>query len=287
MIEYYFLPDGETGDRDLRCYTPLRMKFPAGEEHIRPLEKELGDGVGVAYIRGADANEYMGAALWSDLMDSLGKKTVVMAPYLPAARADRGHPFGAKKYADLINLIGADQVITFDPHSPVMPSLIDNLTVVDLATVVEAEFARLENLDLQYAGVIIPDNGAKARSTAVAEALGVPTFQALKHRNEADGKLSGFSCEPLPETGRFLIPDDICDGGGTFRGLVKATGLPPERVDLVVSHGVFSANGYDSHTFSNLFTHIFTTDSHPGYDNPNIGAIKFRLLPYLTKAINV
>jgi ribose-phosphate pyrophosphokinase len=54
--------------------------------------------------------------------------------------------------------------------------------------------------------------------------------------------------------------DDICDGGGTFLGLAEATGLPWSRVDLYVSHGVFSKNALDN--LRERFEYVYTTNSY-------------------------
>lgn len=250
------------------------MTFPAGEAHIKT------DGAGgetplYLYLTGADANEYMSAAMWIDYAHQGGHKVKALIPYLPGARQDRGNPFGAKVYANLINAMAADEVVCFDPHSPVMPALVNNLRVVGA----EAVIARAVKKNLPgYAGVICPDEGAKARTAITAQALGLPLFHAAKHRDFATGKLSGFTCEELPSEGRFLVVDDICDGGGTFMGLAGATGLGPDRLDLWVSHGVFSGNAGQ---LRSAFGNIFTTDSHPGAANPAVGATVTPLISHL------
>lgn len=106
-------------------------------------------------------------------------------------------------------------------------------------------------------------------------------FRAEKHRNPDTGKLDGFSCEPLPETGRFLVVDDICDGGGTFMGLAGSTGLPKERLGLWVSHGVFSGRAPQ---LAEHFGEIVTSDSYPA-QNPVEGLRTVPLTPYLTEEI--
>ncbi|MCC3299685.1 ribose-phosphate pyrophosphokinase [Arthrobacter caoxuetaonis] len=251
------------------------MTFPAGEAHIKTDAAE-GQTPLYLYLTGADANEYMSAAMWIDYAHQGGHEVKALIPYLPGARQDRGNPFGAKVYANLINAMNADEVVCFDPHSPVMPGLVNNLRVVGSESVI----ARAVRKHLPgYAGVICPDEGAKARSAVTAQALGLPLFHAAKHRDFATGKLSGFTCEELPAEGRFLVVDDICDGGGTFMGLAQATGLGPGRLDLWVSHGVFSGNAGQ---LTEAFGNIFTTDSHPGAANPAVGA---RITPLISHLI--
>lgn len=241
-------------------------QFPAGELHFT-----LGPAASVqtpvrVLITGTDANDYVRAGLWIDYAHQHGHTVEAVIPYLPAARADRGEPFGAKVYANLINSLEADRVICFDPHSPVMVGLINNLLVIDSAAIIASD-QRI--LGRGYVGVIAPDAGAVNRAQAAANALEVPMFRASKHRDFATGKLSGFSSEALPEHGRLLVVDDICDGGGTFRGLAESTGLGTDRLDLWVSHGVFSGKAA---RLRENFGAIFTTDSHPGHQNSEVNA---------------
>lgn len=259
----------------------VRMQFPAGEQHVvegrsvemggldQPIDEDANLIPTAVVVRGTDANDYISAAMWVDLQSQRGWIVDLIVPYLPGARQDRGRPFGAKVYAKLINMVGANKVITFDAHSPVMPGLIDNVHEIEPWLVVPDA---LETFGVKYDGIIIPDKGAVERSTALARALEVPTYQASKVRDFPTGKLTGFECEPLPQNGKFLIADDICDGGGTFMGLVAATGLPPERVDLWVSHGVFSGTDEKMQALRSKFGRIFTTNSHPNHDRDAVGA---------------
>jgi ribose-phosphate pyrophosphokinase len=110
----------------------------------------------------------------------------------------------------------------------------------------------------RYQGIIAPDKGSIKRATDVARACHIPVYLAEKHRDPDTGRLSEFTCEPLPDEGKFLVVDDICDGGGTFMGLANATGLPMERLGLYVSHGVFSGQAENLFAY---FDEIWTTDS--------------------------
>ena len=252
------------------------MTFPAGERHV-VTERALASGETPRYVwvTGTDANDYVTAAMWTDYAHQTGASVTALIPYLPGARQDRGNPFGAKVYAGLINAIGADSVVCFDPHSPVMPGLVERLRVVEAHGVIAQALRRgLPG----YAGVICPDDGARSRAEKTAAHLGLPVYHARKKRDFASGQLSGFECEPLPEQGRLLVVDDICDGGGTFRGLATATGLGPDRLDLWVSHGVFSGQ---APALREHYGAIHTTDSHPGAANPDVAAVVHPLLPYL------
>lgn len=252
------------------------MFFPAGEAHIKVANENTGKGplTEVARLYGADGNDLFTLAMWADAChrradarhrenpDSEPNRIVLMLPYLPGARADHADfvPFGTGVYAEFINSLGADQVICFDPHSPVMPDLVAGATVIDSTRLVRQHIVGHADRGgaQRYDGIIAPDKGAVARAAAVADACHLPLYRAEKHRDPDTGKLSGFSCEPLPDTGKFLVVDDICDGGGTFLGLVEATGLPKDRLGLYVSHGVFSRAAARLNT---VFDEVWTTDS--------------------------
>ena len=257
------------------------MRFPAGEAHVKVANDtaEPGGTTEIATLRGTNGDDLLMLDMWADAVRQRGSRSVALVPYLPGARQDRGLPFGAKVYADVLNGFHIDQVIAFDPHSPVVVGLVDHLTVVTSEQVVRDAVLDVEGD--AYTGIIAPDKGAVARATAVAESCGLPLYRAEKHRNPDTGKLDGFSCEPLPADGRFLVVDDICDGGGTFMGLASSTGLPKERLGLWVSHGVFSGRAPQ---LAEHFGEIVTTDSYPAQnDVPGLRTVS--LSPYLTKEI--
>lgn len=243
------------------------LTFPAGEQHVTDLtaleHSQWDNHYAIWY--GADSADYVALAMWVDAVKRrkvASQRIGIVIPYLPGARMDRGEPNGAAVYAGMINHLGADVVVTIDPHSDAMPMKVDNLRVVDFTS--NQMFSYLN--ELGYTGVIAPDAGAIKRASVAAKRLGIPVYQGLKHRDWSTGELSHFSIEEfeiLPNS-RFLVVDDICDGGGTFKGLAAASGIPKDQLALYVTHGVFS-NGAES--LSDYFGAIYTTDSHPGSVN--------------------
>lgn len=255
------------------------FQFPGGERHLR-VPENLNEVATGAVLYGADPSDIIDLGMWADLTRQRGERTVAYIPYFPAARADRGAPFGAKVYADIINSFGLDEVVIFDPHSPVIESLINNVRVVDSTRAVRNAVAGRSRTaaDNGYVGVIAPDKGAVARTERVAKALHLPVYKATKHRVEATGKLSDFHVEELPSEGRLLVVDDICDGGGTFCGLAEAAGIGRDRLSLWVSHGIFSGK---ADQLRNYYSTVYTTDSHPGARREDVGAHVTAVLPYL------
>lgn len=245
--------------------------FPAGEAHIK-----VSDGFEpndythhLADLRGHDPQDLMHLLSWADFLDREDDAATrsIFLPYLPAARADRGAPLGAAIYSHLINAAALDHVITIDPHSPVAPGLYRGLKTFPVERIIRKEVqdpTHDRGPDI-YTGVIAPDKGAEKRALAAAHAIGVPLYRAGKSRDEASGKLSGFHMiDELPRDGKLLIVDDICDGGGTFLGLAEATGLNKDRLDLWVTHGIFSKGLGE---LRQHFGVIHTTDSFYGLEN--------------------
>lgn len=245
-----------------------QFAYPGGEVSVKQSREVIG-GFHRALVQGADSDDLLRLAMWGQNVDRLGGWATALIPYLPAARADHEEEpvgFDAAVYAALINAGNFEEVICIDPHSPVMPGLINRCREVPVAPLVAAA---VEGLPIS--GVIIPDKGARSRSQAVADLLGVPTFQMEKVRDFETGRLSGFAlADELPAGGGdYLVADDICDGGGTFAGLAGAVlGAPGNvnvRLHLWVTHGIFSGRAADNLLGS--FESIMTTDSHPGHVN--------------------
>lgn len=260
MITLYERQRMLDGDLRLRKSESRIFKFPGAEMHID--FKPVGH-IQIAYVQGLTGDDLVSLAMWKDAIDrhpDQSLKTVLVMPYLPAARADRGTPLGAKVYADLINSMGFDKVICVDPHSDVAPALYERLTVVPLASLP----FWASNRDT-WDGIIVPDLGARKRAEGVAEALGgLPLYQATKHRDFATGELSGAYVEDDYPAGRYLIVDDICDGGRTFFNLRERLETGEQfKYDLWVTHGIFS-RGIETLAGPRGYGSIFTTDSHFG-----------------------
>ncbi|UDL15958.1 phosphoribosyl pyrophosphate transferase [Microbacterium phage Pumpernickel] len=248
--------------------------FPGGEAHIKMDEGVFMDDFThyLADVRGHDPQDLFMLSMWAQVVHKIpGADMTVILPYLPAARADRGVP-DLTTYVQFVRyLVKPDRLITIDPHSKVWPGLYErhireekdmSLTIFPVERIIRKvlQDVSTDSRPQAYVGVIAPDAGARDRASRAAKVMGVPVYQAGKKRDETTGKLSGFHMEDeLPAEGKLLIVDDICDGGGTFIGLAEATGLPRERVDLWVTHGIFSKG------LTELLAHfdqIHTTDSY-------------------------
>lgn len=180
----------------------------------------------------------------------------LILPYLPGARQDRSNPTGdvlftAKSVADDINRREFARVISVDPHSPVMPSLIDAFVEFPL----ERVYKRIPNT---YDGIIAPDKGAVNRAKVAARVMGLDYVCASKTRDVSTGKITGFEVPDLGAGANYLVVDDICDGGGTFIGLGEKIIEQGATADLFVTHGIFSKG---TRALRDLYNNIYTTNT--------------------------
>ena len=123
-----------------------------------------------------------------------------------------------------------------------------------------------EILDAEYSGIIFPDQSAFIRTTTKPEFKAfslneLPSIVCSKERDQADSTITRYSCAKIEPSGRYLVMDDICDGGATFLKLREAI---DSRVglDLYVTHGLFT-KGVDE--LYKGYKNIFCTNSCPGW----------------------
>lgn len=248
------------------------FSFPAGEAHTKIEERREFEPTEIAILQPSATSlhdDLFQLAMWANTLDHVNTtmlrtgpdvyiKRIVVLPYMPGARADRGVPFGLEVYAEFLKVIVVpDQVILFDPHSDATVEALGS-SWVDI-TVLGSDILAVA-LPKFYMGVIAPDKGAESRAKTFADVLGIPVFTVEKERDFETGKLLGFKVPELDRDGRYLIVDDIVDGGGTFTGIADALELPQGHLDLYVSHGVFS-KGTD---LGGKFGKIYTTNSYQG-----------------------
>lgn len=263
------------------------FQFPGGEWHanVRAIPTDIPIAFHAKLRNWDDVGKLLAVA---DAYMTQGHDLSLFAPYFPGMRQDRNPngltPLTVRVYAAVLSQYFS-HVTVVDPHSHAGVQVLDRYFEGDVHTIYSTEFlADLITPSKAPSHVLVPDKGAVQRSTAVAELFGARVVQAEKVRDFETGVLSGFS---VPDLGlemkpgnRILIPDDICDGGGTFLGLLaeirKQTSAP---VDLFVTHGIFSKGLQILRGFDN----IYTTDSfYQSDDWYSPWAHKIELLPYYT-----
>ena len=248
-----------------------QLIFPGGEPYVKLPHSTLRDSDVLIDARVGSMDEW--GLLWATMEALLPiptRNVYLFLPYFPGARGDRveygdGTALAAVMYAQLLNAYDLDRVFIVDPHSDVAPSAIDKVEVFTVADLLPAALLPT------YDALICPDLGARKRTEAAAKALGIETvIQGFKHRDMKTGQLSGFSIEDIPEdVAQLLVVDDICDGGGTFVGLLEEAliATPDIVVDLWVTHGIFSKGP----EVLKKFNGVYYTDSFPSRFSAAVG----------------
>jgi len=203
---------------------------------------------------------------------NLGVKEVALySPWFIGARSDRKFKEGGVNYlkdviTPVINSQGFNYVKVLDPHSDVLEACLENFKKVNNFELFD--FAKQEIGSEMV--LVSPDGGALKKIYDVAEHFQLPNIvTAIKHRDIATGKITHTEV-PLSESRyykdcKFVIVDDICDGGRTFIELAKEiiVKVPDAKIYLVVTHGIFSAGTKELRKY---IEKIYTTNSFSDHE---------------------
>lgn len=167
--------------------------------------------------------------------------TVVM-PYFGYARQDRKakarQPITAKLVAELLQVAGANRVVTMDLHAAQIQGFFD-IPIDDLAALpLIAQYFKAKDLD--NVTVVSPDHGGANRARLLAEILQAPIAIIDKRRPEPNkaqvmniiGEVKGRNC---------IIIDDMVDTAGTLVAGVEALKeFGANDVYTAATHGILS-----------------------------------------------
>lgn len=231
-------------------------RFPDGTSQVWKLPPEV-TGAGCVTIEWSFEEE-------RELFDLLSLRKLLPAacltlfvPFLPYSRQDKpvGNEatFNLEMFAEILNLAHFSEVRSMDTHNEARAAaLIENFKNSPVGPWHEEVVLRAKP---DY--LVFPDDGARRRYQA-GELAKLPRLICYKDRDQLTGKITGNSISfrdaaaitiqnadmgKIAKPGsRFLIIDDICDGGATFIGIAQKirSQLPDARIDLAVTHGLFS-----------------------------------------------
>lgn len=209
-------------------------------------------------------------------------------PYFLGARSDRKFEAGTSNYlktviCPIINAQNFSRVTVLDPHSDVLEACLNNYHKHNNHRLVKDALTKIDNKQGAQSRICLvsPDAGAYKKIFDVAKEFDIQNVvTANKVRDLKTGKIISTEIPNLPgSTGdtdsandgmKYVIIDDICDGGRTFIELAKA--IKNERVSakiyLVVTHGIFSA-GFKE--LSQYFEGIYTTNSYRDVPTNELG----------------
>lgn len=182
-------------------------------------------------------------------------------PYVPYARQDRhmveGDSLSIAVMAQLINSCNFKRVTIYDPHSDVTSALINNVRVISA----EEVFHKIKS-SWANTWIVAPDAGAYKKAHRFAQKVNAAgVLSCSKDRDLATGEITGMKCDADTQGKDLLVVDDICDGGRTFIELAKALGPHCEKLELAVTHGIFS-KGFE--VVADVYDTVYTTTSYHG-----------------------
>ena len=209
-------------------------------------------------------------------LKEIGVKSVKLyIPYCIGGRSDRKFQEGGINYiktviAPILNSQNFDEVRIMDPHSDVLEACINNFVKINNDKLILMALKSILNGDNDVSNICLvsPDAGAYKKIFDVAKKFGIDKIiTATKVRDIKTGKILHTEIPTLDQHNKlkYIIVDDICDGGRTFIELAKAIhgSRPTAEVYLVVTHGIFSNGLYE---LSKEITKIYSTNSLSDYD---------------------
>ncbi|MDP3788549.1 MAG: ribose-phosphate diphosphokinase [Candidatus Chromulinivorax sp.] len=218
--------------------------------------------------------------------------TVVM-PYYGYARQDRKSsprvPISAADVAALIELSGADRILTIDLHCGQIQGFFRDIPVDNLYAA-PTFIPYLIEQNLQNPVVISPDAGGVERATKFVQNLerhGVFADMAIISKQRASaGVIGSMNLIGNVQDADVIIVDDICDTAGT---LIKAAQLLKDcgakRVFAVITHPVFSCNAMEK-IRSSVIDELIVADTIPLQGDVPVNIITISISSLIAQAIS-
>jgi len=203
------------------------------------------------------------------------EKIHLYTPYFLGSRSDRKFEEGSNNYlksviCPIINSLNFKSVTVMDPHSDVLEACLNNFNKINNFALVDDALSYIIGEGEEDQIVLVsPDAGAYKKVFDVAKEFNIEKIiTATKVRDMKTGNILHTEIPVLDQHNdlKYIIIDDICDGGRTFVELAKAIkgSRPSAKIYLIVTHGIFSA-GYDQ--LSEYIDRIYTTNSYKDIDH--------------------
>src|SRR3954471_9375973 len=242
--------------------------FPNGETYVRYCESIRGADLFIVQTgcEPVDRNVMELAMMIQAAKLGSAKRITAVIPWFPYARQDRKakprEPISAPLVADILQLAGADRVLTMDLHAGQIQGFftipVDHMTSLPL-------FARhFRDLGLHGENIVsvAPDAGRAKHAVRFAEMIDAEF--AIMHKQ----RFSGDSVAVTEVTGKVrgktaIVGDDVIMTGGTL--LANAVALREHGAKAVwvfATHGLFCGPALERFTDSDL-EGIVVTDTVP------------------------
>jgi ribose-phosphate pyrophosphokinase len=177
--------------------------------------------------------------------------TELHIPYLPYARQDKEVDNNSTfARAAFLNMLGGTRnmyITALDMHSP----------TARITNICPEPYIKDAVKDFSPDVIVYPDKGAHTRYSKLECLVNFPAMIMDKTRNQATGEITGLTTEYKPPNRsastsrlsdrsnlRYLMVDDICDGGATFiriANYITSSGLGRDAlIGLYTTHGIYS-----------------------------------------------
>src|SRR5215211_6430695 len=227
-------------------------RFSGGEMYARYLDSVRGADVFIVQSLGEPVNRNLMQLLI--MIDAAkrasAKRITAVIPWFAYSRQDRKtkprEPITARLIANMIQIAGADRVMTMDLHVGQIEGFfsfpVDHLTAMH--TFVD-HFAAQGFRDAEDAVVVAPDTGEVTVAKRLADHLGLPWAIVNKIRRQPGHSEVTHVIGDL-EGRRAVMIDDIIDTGGTtVRAAESILDCGATEVYAAATHPVFSGPAYE------------------------------------------
>ncbi|UZV39722.1 putative ribose-phosphate pyrophosphokinase [Trabzonvirus APT65] len=256
MIKINFIPPHTTEQKPISF---KEWEFPAGEVGVR-LGDEARGYKGCEWFIAWHFESTKETSLLGNLVDAIRHVDSdailnLSVPYLPFSRQDRavhyGDSFALKEFGRVLNGMAFSRVTTWDVHSDVAQKVVERLNDIP-----QQAWGSLLIDNHEFTHVIAPDAGAAKKIYKSTNGKHVEVIVCSKARDET-GAVIGLDVEvgEVKRGNKYLVLDDICDGGATFNFLAKELEIPSDQMHLYTTHGIYS-RGLDDllSNYSSVFT---------------------------------
>lgn len=196
--------------------------------------------------------------------------------YLMGSRMDRvmdfNRPFTLRIMANVLNNLGAFNVNVFVPHSDrsSLEGFHRSVSIPKEVGIALDEFDADSIVSCSGYCLIVPDKGAYNRLGFEAREYYHNNIVVVnKVRDIATGKIQKIEITNpdvvLSTNKKFIIVDDLCDGGGTFCGIAEEIRKikPDASLSIFVTHMV---NPRGIENLSKTFDHVWFTNSYKDWE---------------------
>ena len=252
-------------------------KFPDGQQSVDLVDIfNITDDIRIATRLNSFSDLEILICATKALRNITTKPIHLYVPYFLGSRSDRKFGLGGVNYlkeviCPIINSLDFATVEVLDPHSDVLEACLNNFVKLSTNYLVKQALTQIDNKDgaRNRVCLVSPDAGAYKKIFDVAQKFNIDNIiTASKVRDIKTGAILRTEVPTLDQHKdlKYIIIDDICDGGRTFTELAKVMkqSRPTAKLYLIVTHGIFSA-GFDE--LGKYFEQIYTTNSYKDIDN--------------------